>query len=46
MWYYISRSYVTSALYYNGQLGVPSGTFVSGIQQYGANEWCLPKPHH
>ena len=37
MWYYISNSYVTSVLYYNGQLGIPSGTFVSSIQQYGAN---------
>ena len=37
MWYYISSSYVTSLLYYNGQLGIPSRTFVSSIQQYGAN---------
>ena len=37
IWHYINNSYATSVLYYNGQLGTPSGTFVSGIQQYGVN---------
>ena len=38
MWYFIQNSYATSVLYYNGQVGVPSGTRVSSVQLYGAND--------
>ena len=37
MWYYITNSYVSSVLYYNGQVGVPSGTRLSNVQLEGAN---------
>ena len=38
MWYFIQNSYATSVLYYNGQVGVPSGARVSSVQLYGAND--------
>ena len=38
MWYFIQNSYATSVLYYNGQVGVPSGTRVSSVQLNGAND--------
>ena len=38
MWYFIQNSYATSVLYYNGQVGVPSGARVSSVRLYGAND--------
>ena len=37
MWYYITKSYVSSVLYYNGQVGALSGTRLSNVQLDGTN---------